>query len=96
MNKCEVIKTDEKEIVALINKHYPQIDYVSVVGAEELGNQWWFVKNVGSTYKGYDPLKEVKSMIEQGKTTFVTRTLLDALSLKGVIPYGDYLINCTW
>lgn len=89
METTTITKASEEEIIKLINTHLPILKgFDSVVADEELGNQEWAV-TVTASFADFKELTEDKKI-------YRVRNGLNCLAFLGVIPEGDYLIDCTW
>jgi len=91
VEKVTVIKTDENEILKLLQEHFDErID--SIVALEELDNQVWCVD--------VEPATEMDELfvdeINRGDYQFKTSVMLNILCSKGLLEAGDYEIDCRW
>ncbi len=91
MNTKEVICFSENKIIEIINEHYPELKFDSIVAAEELGNQIW-----STTVSKEEDTFEFDDILIDKDYQWKTNVILDQLCNIGVLKEGDYEIDCTW
>lgn len=92
MNKKLIIEATEREILSIINKHFPAYDD-SIVAIEELGNQKW---NVDVKPLEVEKEHEILNSPKPIDFMFNTSDILNHLCFLGELEEGSYIIDCTW
>lgn len=94
MEKVVVFKTNENEILEMINKHFcTEMD--SIVADQELGNQVWVV-HIDKTLNDEQDEEEIAKFIAGQYIPYMVPRLLNRMCKDGILEEGEYTIDCTW
>jgi hypothetical protein len=94
MKKVEYYEMSYRELEELVKKTYGQ--YYSFVADIECNNDSEHSFDVDNTELLLDEKASLEDFITTGNYFYIINTLLNDMSLKGIIPYGNYLITVCW